>query len=81
MTANSRTINPASRRVLEKSGFAFTGTALKDLPARGGRHPCDFFRRERRSWASGHGMARRLPGMVQQAPRDVSSGKQGEEPQ
>ena len=81
LVANSRTINPASRRVLEKCGFVFTGTGLKDLPARGGKHPCDFFRRDRRGWASGHATPRRLPGMTQQAARTMPSGPQGEEPQ
>ncbi len=81
LVADSRTINPASRRVLEKCGFAFTGTGLKDLPARGGKHPCDFFRRDRRGWASGHGTPRRLPSMTQQAPRAMPGGPQGEEPQ
>ncbi len=81
LVANSRTINPASRRVLEKCGFTLTGTGLKDLPARGGKHPCDFFRRDRRGWASGHGTPRRLPGMTQQSPRTMPNGPQGEEPQ
>lgn len=71
IVANSRTINPASRRVLEKSGFRFTGTEPKNLPARGGRHPCDFFRRDRHDWAAHHAVSRRLPGMAQQGPRQT----------
>lgn len=46
--ADSRVINPASRRVLEKCGFIFVSTELRDLPARGGRHPCDVFVQTRR---------------------------------
>jgi RimJ/RimL family protein N-acetyltransferase len=41
--ANSRVNNIASRRVLEKAGFAFVDTGLDLLPARGGLHPCDRF--------------------------------------
>ena len=70
LVANSRTINPASRRVLEKCGFSFTDTGLKNLPARGGRHPCDFFSLDRHAWATA-GTIRRLPAMAQQAPRAV----------
>lgn len=81
LVANSRTINKASHRVLEKCGFVFTGTGMKDLPARGGKHPCDFFRRDRRDWAGDLATPRRLPGMVQQAPRTAPDGTQGEKPQ
>jgi RimJ/RimL family protein N-acetyltransferase len=69
VTANSRTINPASRRVLEKCGFGHTGTGLKDLPARGGQHPCDFFALERFDWSS-NGTIKKLPGMAHQAGPD-----------
>lgn len=79
--ANSRTINPASRRVLEKCGFVHVGTGLKDLPARGGQHPCDLFRRDRHDWASDHGAPRRLPGMAHQTPRAHAAGSTGEAPQ
>lgn len=51
IVANSRTGNPASRRVLEKSGFAFIDTGLDFLPARGGMHPCDRFVLDRKTWA------------------------------
>ena len=69
LVANSRTVNPASRRVLEKCGFVFMQTELKDLPARGGKHPCDVFRRDRHDWAADLGAPRRLPGMAHQVPR------------
>lgn len=67
--ADTRVTNPASRRVLEKCGFTFTGAALKDLPARGGRHPCDTFERHRRDWMRGRD--RRLPAMMQQTQRAI----------
>lgn len=70
ITANSRIINPASRRVLEKSGFGFTTSGLKDLPARGGKHPCDFFSLGRHLWATRQ-QERRLPVMRHQILRDV----------
>ena len=77
--ADTRTINPASRRVLEKSGFLFTETRLKSLRARGGKHPCDFFHLDRYDWAA-RSRLRRLPAMAHQrasdARRDV-----GEQPQ
>ncbi len=81
LVADSRTINPASRRVLEKCGFVLIGTGLKDLPARGGQHPCDFFRRDRHDWAYDHGAPRRLPGMAQQAPHAMPGRPEGEKPQ
>ncbi len=64
--AASRTNNPASRRVLEKCGFVFVETALKDLPARGGRHPCDCFSLTRRAWLLAQREAR-LPPMHHQS--------------
>ena len=45
-------INPASRRVLEKSGFRQEGSFLKSLPARGGLFPCEQFRLDRSTWAA-----------------------------
>jgi RimJ/RimL family protein N-acetyltransferase len=50
--ASARVINPASRRVLEKCGFAYGGTGLAELPARGGFYPADAFRLDRRAWES-----------------------------
>ncbi len=44
--------NPAARRVLEKCGFAYEGTALQPAPARGGLIPSDRFRLDRKTWAS-----------------------------
>lgn len=65
VTANTRVINPASRRVLEKCGFVKVGTSLKALPARGGQHPCDVFNLSRHDWVV-RAKERRLPAMAHQ---------------
>jgi len=52
ITACARVINPASRRVLEKCGFAYQGAGLSELPARCGLYPVDHFRLDRRTWES-----------------------------
>jgi RimJ/RimL family protein N-acetyltransferase len=65
--ANSRVNNPASRRVLEKSGFAYVESGLDLLAARGGLHPCDRFRLNRADWRH-DGKIRRLPPMAHQRP-------------
>ncbi len=66
--SNTRVVNPASRRVLEKCGFAFIETAHADLPARGGLHPCDYFKLTRFGWTQRE-RDRRMPGMAHQPPR------------
>jgi RimJ/RimL family protein N-acetyltransferase len=68
ISANTRDHNKASRRVLEKCGFEFTESALTNLPARGGLHPCDHFKLTRSNWAS-RDRTRRMPGMAQQVVR------------
>ena len=50
--ASVRVHNVASRRVLEKCGFAFVGSALSAMPARGGRFACDTFCLSRKTWES-----------------------------
>lgn len=50
LTASVRVINPASRRVVEKCGFAAVGSGLQAFPARGGLLPVDHFRLDRRTW-------------------------------
>ncbi len=50
--ACARVVNPAARRVLERCGFAYEGTVLKDAPARGGMLSSDCFRLDRKVWAS-----------------------------
>ena len=52
LTASVRVINPDSRRVLEKCGFAVTGSGLEAFPARGGLLPVDHLRLDRRKWES-----------------------------
>ena len=78
-TATSRVGNAASQRVLEKCGFAHLKVGLKNLPARGGLHPCDFFALDRHRW-SGRGKTKSLPAMahqiLRQAPRAI--GERGE---
>lgn len=58
ITAATRVINPASRRVLEKCGFAYQGSGLREFPARGGRFPVDFFGLDRRAFESIKGWGR-----------------------
>jgi RimJ/RimL family protein N-acetyltransferase len=65
IVANSRVINPASRRVLEKCGFSYLDTGLDNLPARGGLHPCDRFDLSRKSWMK-RLAPRLLPSMLHQ---------------
>ena len=57
MLATAHVENPASRRVLDKCGFAHTGTGLEGAPARGGMVPCDRFRLERAVWTSRRAVA------------------------
>jgi RimJ/RimL family protein N-acetyltransferase len=65
VTAKARVMNPASRRVLEKSGFAHAGTGLDLLPARGGLFSCARFRLERAAWQTA-ACGRRMPPMASQ---------------
>ena len=44
--------NVASRRVLEKAGFAHAGRGLRGAPARGAMVECDAFAMKRAHWAS-----------------------------
>jgi len=50
--AAARVTNPASRRVLEKCGFQWTGAGLKRIRALNSSAPIDRFRLDRRLWAS-----------------------------
>ncbi|MEA1831777.1 GNAT family N-acetyltransferase [Methylobacterium durans] len=50
LTSAVRVENVASRRVLQKCGFAHEGSALAPFPARGGDFPVDRFRLDRRTW-------------------------------
>ena len=48
----ARVTNPASRRVLEKCGFQWTGAGLLRIRALSSSAPIDRFRLDRRLWAS-----------------------------
>jgi RimJ/RimL family protein N-acetyltransferase len=52
LRAGARVINPASRRVLEKCGFQWTGVELRRVLSLGGSVPVDRFRLDRGVWAS-----------------------------
>jgi RimJ/RimL family protein N-acetyltransferase len=52
LQAGARVSNVASRRVLEKCGFQWTGVALYRMRAINSSAPCDRFRLERRIWSS-----------------------------
>jgi len=52
LAASCRVTNLASRRVLEKCGFQWTGARLCRVRALGASVPSDRFRLERRTWAS-----------------------------
>ena len=50
--AGARVTNPASRRVLEKCGFQWTGVVLQRIRALNSSAPIDRFRLDRGLWAS-----------------------------
>jgi RimJ/RimL family protein N-acetyltransferase len=52
LTSAARVSNPASRRVLEKCGFQWTGVGLYRIRAINSSAPLDRFRLERGIWAS-----------------------------
>lgn len=52
LQAGARVTNPASRRVLEKCGFQWTGVGLHRIRALGSSAPIDRFRLDRGIWAS-----------------------------
>ncbi len=52
LVAGARITNPASRRLLEKCGFQWTGVALHRIRSIRSSAPMDRFRLERRIWAS-----------------------------
>jgi len=52
LAAGARVSNPASRRVLEKCGFQWTGVGLYRIRAMESSAPLDRFRLDRRLWAS-----------------------------
>jgi RimJ/RimL family protein N-acetyltransferase len=62
LQAGARVTNPASRRVLEKCGFQWTGVGLYRINAIKSSAPIDRFRLERRIWSAlkGWGRLRRV---------------------
>jgi RimJ/RimL family protein N-acetyltransferase len=52
LKAGARVSNPASRRVLEKCGFQWTGVRLARIRAINSAAPADRFRLDRRLWES-----------------------------
>ncbi len=62
LAAGARVSNPASRRVLEKCGFQWTGVRLTRIRAINSAAPIDRFRLDRKLWLSlkGWGAARRV---------------------
>jgi RimJ/RimL family protein N-acetyltransferase len=52
LQAAARVTNPASRRVLEKCGFQWTGAGLLRIRAIASSAPIDRFRLDRGLWAS-----------------------------
>ena len=58
LQAGARVTNPASRRVLEKCGFQWTGVGLYRIRAINSSAPIDRFRLERRVWSSLKGWGR-----------------------
>jgi RimJ/RimL family protein N-acetyltransferase len=52
LVAGARVSNPASRRVLEKCGFQWTGVGLYRIRALKSSAPVDRFRLDRGLWAS-----------------------------
>lgn len=52
MTSGARVVNTASRHVLEKCGFNWTGVELNRFLALGSSTPVDCFRLERSVWSS-----------------------------
>jgi RimJ/RimL family protein N-acetyltransferase len=60
LEAGARVSNPASRRVLEKCGFQWTGVRLARVRALNSAAPADRFRLDRRLWESLKTLGRRV---------------------
>lgn len=59
LLGGARVSNPASRRVLEKCGFQWTGVGLYRIRALASSAPVDRFRLDRGLWAAGEGGRKR----------------------
>lgn len=55
--ASVRTINPASKRVLEHNGFTYTHDSEPFMPARGASFPVHWFQLDRTEWCARQGAA------------------------
>ena len=75
LQAGARVSNPASRRVLEKCGFQWTGVVLTRIRAIASAAPVDRFRLDRGLWPS-----LRSWGAVKIASSTVDSGRRGAGP-
>jgi RimJ/RimL family protein N-acetyltransferase len=62
LLAGARVSNPASRRVLEKCGFQWTGVGLYRIRAIKSSAPVDRFRLDRGLWAHSREDGRKRPG-------------------
>ena len=71
--AGARVSNPASRRVLEKCGYEWTGVALQRVRALDTSVPCDRFRLERGRWASFNSGRPALTAALEEAAGGLSS--------
>ena len=61
VAGGARVSNPASRRVLEKCGFQWTGVGLYRIRALASSAPVDRFRLDRRRWATAREDGRQRP--------------------
>jgi hypothetical protein len=52
MISGARVVNPASRNILEKCGFQWSGVELHRFEALGSSSPVDCFRLSRGVWSS-----------------------------
>jgi RimJ/RimL family protein N-acetyltransferase len=52
MISGARVVNPASRNILEKCGFQWSGVELHRFEALGSSSPVDCFRLTRGVWSS-----------------------------
>lgn len=52
LDSSARVTNPASRRVLEKTGFVWTGRGVASVPIKGDEREVDRFRLERGRWSA-----------------------------
>lgn len=77
LNASCRVTNTASRRVVEKCGFQWSGCGLASSIGLKGSVPVDRFRLDRRIWESliawGHGRRERWPAAALSAKRDIGT--------